>query len=302
MTFAEFLYHYEYIKLNGVLREGLANNASLFLGLALGWILLSYLAGGLNFAIILSKAIYHDDIRLHGSGNAGFTNMKRTFGTKAAIAVITGDLMKTVISVAVAMILFGADVATLSGLACILGHCFPCFYKFKGGKGVAALAAMVLVLDPITFVVLFAVFFLVVLGTKYLSMGSIMTMVLYPLFHNRIYTYIHFDILPRYFIKHGLYTDITTLDGAVTPILDIQNTLRHTPTSIMIITAVFLALFGVIMHRTNIRRILNGNENRFYIFKSQKEKAAAAAPSGEAPKSRHRLDELDEELNEQEND
>ena len=301
MTFAKFLYNYEYIKLNGFLRDTLADNAELFYGLAIGWILFSYIAGSLNFAIIMSKAVYHDDIRTHGSGNAGFTNMKRTFGTKAAIAVIVGDLMKTILSVTVAMLLFGADIATLAGLACIFGHCFPLFYKFKGGKGVAALAAMVLVLDPIVFLVLFALFAIVVIGTKYLSLGSIMAMVLYPLIHNRIYTFIHADILPEYFANHGLSTTIETLNGAIVDVPDFEYTLLHTPSAVMVIVAVFMALFGVIMHRTNIRRIWNGTENRFYISKKQKEKYESSL-SKTAPVSRHRLDELDEELSESERD
>ena len=132
MGFAKFLYQYEYLKLNGILREVLADKAMLFYVLASLWVLFSYLFGSVNFALILSKYVYHDDIRNHGSGNAGFTNMKRTFGTKAAISVIVGDIMKTVLSVTGAMLLFGADMATLAGLACILGHCFPLFYKFKG--------------------------------------------------------------------------------------------------------------------------------------------------------------------------
>jgi len=301
MTFAKFLYNYEYIKLNGFLRDTLSDNANLFYGLALGWILLSYIAGSLNFAIIISKGIYRDDIRTHGSGNAGFTNMKRTFGTKAAIAVIVGDLMKTILSVTVAMLLFGADIATLAGLACIFGHCFPLFYKFKGGKGVAALAAMVLVLDPIVFLVLFLVFALVVIGTKYLSMGSIMAMILYPLIHNRIYTFMHADVLPEYFANHGLSTTIETLNGAIVDVPDFEYTLLHTPSAIMVIVAVFMALFGVIMHRTNIRRIWSGTENRFYISKKQKEKYESTLQKA-APVSRHRLDELDEELNESDRD
>lgn len=301
MTFAKFLYNYEYIKLNGFLRDSIGGNINLFYGLAIAWIFLSYIAGSLNFAIIISNGVYHDDIRTHGSGNAGFTNMKRTFGTKAAIAVIVGDIMKTVLSVAGAMLLFGADIATLAGLACIFGHCFPLFYKFKGGKGVAALAAMVLVLDPIVFLVLFALFAIVVIGTKYLSLGSIMAMVLYPLIHNRIYTFIHADVLPEYFASHGLSTTIETLNGAIVDVPDFEYTLLHTPSAVMVIVAVFMALFGVYMHRTNIRRIWSGTENRFYISKKQKEKYEGKSTQT-APVSRHRLDELDEELNESDRD
>lgn len=286
---AKLLYQYELIKLNGLLREPLLDNAPLFLGLAVVWIAISYFLGGLNFAIIFSKLFYHDDIRKYGSGNAGFTNMKRTFGKKAAIAVIVCDFLKTVLAVGIGALLFGADIATLAGVGCILGHCFPCLYGFKGGKGVAAAGAMVLVLDPIEFVILISLFLLIVWGTKYLSMGSIMTLVLYPIIHNRIYNYIHASLLPNYFIKNGLYTSVPTLNGAVTDVADFTNTLVHTTTPVMVIVGIFLATFVVIMHRTNIRRILDGKENRFYFGKKAPEQATKSDP--------HRFDRLDDELN-----
>ena len=196
------------------------------------------------------------------------------------------------------MLLFGANTATLAGLACVLGHCFPCFYKFKGGKGVAAAATMCLILDPVVFLILITMFILIVLSTKYLSLGSIMSLILYPLIHSRIYNWFHADLLPRYFVKHGLYTEIPTLDGAVTEIDSLYNTLNHTATLPMIFVGVFLALFVVVMHRENIRRMMNGEENRFIIGKKTKAKAEAeAAAKEEAKKSRHSLDALDEELN-----
>lgn len=298
MAFAEFLYRYEYLKLNGCLRDVMAENGMLFYILCAVWIVFSYFFGSVNFALILSKYVYHDDIRKHGSGNAGFTNMRRTFGTKAGVLTLTGDFGKTLVGVLGGMILFGADTATLAGLACVLGHCFPCYYGFKGGKGVAAAATMCFILDPVVFFILLAMFVLIVLSTKYLSLGSIMTLILYPLIHSRIYNWLHGEIFPAYFIKHGLCTEIPTLDGAVSDIAPLYNTLNHTATLPMIFVGVFLALFVVVMHRTNIRRIMNGEENRFLIGKKAKEKALAeAAAKEESKKSRHRLDDLDEELN-----
>lgn len=296
-AFARFLYEYEYLKLNGILREYFTDQALLFFALCLAWVVLSYLLGSVNFAIILSKLVWQDDIRNHGSKNAGFTNMRRTFGTKAGVFTLLGDFGKTVVGVVGGMVLFGVNTATFAGLACVLGHCFPCFYKFKGGKGVAAAGTMCFILDPLVFLILFLIFVLIVLSTKYLSLGSIMALVLYPLIHSRIYNWLHASIFPAYFQKHGLYTSVPTLNGAVTEIPDFVNTLNHTATAPMIFVGIFLALFVVIMHRANIRRMMNGEENRFIIGKKAKAEARLAAEAAEgAKKSRHRLDELDEEL------
>ena len=295
---AEFLYRYEYIKLNGFLRESLADNAPLFFTLAAAWVLFSYLFGSINFALVLAKWVYHDDIRNHGSGNAGFTNMRRVFGTKAGALTLLGDFGKTIVGVLGAMLLFGANTATLAGIACVLGHCFPCFYKFKGGKGVAAAGTMCLILDPVVFLILIAMFILIVLSTKYLSLGSIMALVLYPLIHNRIYNWLHAEVLPDYFIKHGLCTVVPTLDGATAEIPELYMTLNHTASTVMIFAGLFFAVFVVIMHRGNISRMMKGEENRFIIGKKAKATALEVQKaSDEAKKSRHRLDELDEELN-----
>ncbi len=293
-SFANLLYDYEYIKLNGLLREVLADKALVFYLGAFLWILLSYILGALNFAILLSKHVYHDDIRGHGSGNAGFTNMNRVFGKRAAGLVIIGDVLKTVIAVGGSMLLFGSSIAMAAGLACILGHCFPCFYGFKGGKGVAATAGMVLILDPLSFVVLFSLFALIVLASKYVSLGSVMTIILYPLINRRIYDFLHAEVLPGYFIRHGLYTEVTTLNGAVTDVPDFVSTLSHTTSVTTLLVGIFLAVFVVYMHRANIRRIMRGEESRFSFHR--KAAAEVAATAEENKKSRHRIDELDEEL------
>lgn len=298
-SFANFIYDYEYIKLNGFLRFVLSDRAALFYTFAVLWIVFSYILGALNFAILLSKHVYHDDIRNHGSGNAGFTNMNRVFGKRAAVLVIVGDVLKTVISVGGAMLLFGSGIASMAGLACILGHCFPCFYGFKGGKGVAATAGMVLILDPASFVVLFTFFVLIVLASKYISLGSVMTVILYPLVNRSIYNFLHGKVFPQYFYNHGLYTEIETLNGAVTDIPSTVSTLSHTLPSTTLLVGIFLAVFVVYMHRANIRRIMRGEESRF-SFRKKNTLAPSPEVLEEGRKSYHRIDALDEELSDNE--
>ena len=92
----------------------------------------SYLFGSLNFAIIVSKKKYNDDIRNYGSGNAGMTNMHRVYGAKGALYTLAGDVGKQIASVFFSALLLGEPGAYLGGLFCILGHIAPVFYKFKG--------------------------------------------------------------------------------------------------------------------------------------------------------------------------
>ncbi len=298
-SFAEFVYDYEFVKLNGLLREAFFDKALLFYILAAIWIAASYFLGGLNFAILVSKKLYNDDVRTHGSGNAGFTNMRRTYGMKVGALVFLGDLLKTIIAVLGAMLLFGRDTATLAGLACILGHCYPCFFSFKGGKGIATIAAMVLVLDPVVFLVLFVIFAIIVLSSKYLSLGSVMAVLLYPLLLRSIYNFIHTSLLPEYFIKHGLYETVETLDGAVTSIEELTVTLNHSISAVMILVAVFIAAFITFKHRENIKRIMAGNENKFYLSSKHKKSHIPedVMKNEKSGKTLHRIDEIDEELN-----
>ncbi len=151
----------------------------------------SYLLGSVNTAIIVSKLVYKDDVRKHGSGNAGMTNMLRTYGKKAAGLTLFGDMMKTVISLFIAGVIFGFNyvggVSTgdgfcyVAGLFVVIGHVFPIFYKFKGGKGVLATATMALILSPVPFLILFAIFALIVGITKYVSLGSVVVGIFYPI-------------------------------------------------------------------------------------------------------------------------
>jgi acyl-phosphate glycerol 3-phosphate acyltransferase len=143
--------------------------------------IVAYLLGSLNFAVIISKRKFHDDIRNYGSGNAGMTNMLRTYGKSAAGFTLLGDAGKAALSILLGALLNGVIGAYAAGFFCIVGHMFPIYYKFKGGKGVVTSAVMILMLDPRVFLILFSVFLLIVFSTKYMSLGSIMGMLLYPL-------------------------------------------------------------------------------------------------------------------------
>ncbi len=104
--------------------------------------LIGYLLGSFNFALILSRKMYKDDIRKHGSKNAGTTNMMRTYGSKAAGLTILGDMLKAVVAVILGALLMGLYFGGYAAaLGCVVGHVFPVFFGFKGGKGVATAAA-----------------------------------------------------------------------------------------------------------------------------------------------------------------
>lgn len=137
-------------------------------------LLMGYLIGSCNFAIIYSKLFKKDDIRRHGSGNAGATNVLRTYGKGPAAAVFALDLAKGIIAVLIARAFYPhTDVcACLAAFGAILGHNFPCYYDFKGGKGVATSFATLLVLDWRVALIALGVFILVVLITRYVSVSS----------------------------------------------------------------------------------------------------------------------------------
>ena len=189
-----------------------------------------YFLGGINTAILISKAVYHEDIRDFGSHNAGMTNMMRTYGKSAAIGTLVGDLLKTVIAVLIARMILGEPGAYIAGTASVIGHIYPCYFGFKGGKGVATAAMMVLMTNPLCFVILFALFVLIVLGFKYISLGSVMCLMLYPLLLNRF----------------GVIGIVPTLCSFI------------------------VAALIVFKHKDNIKRLMNGTENKFSFKKSKK--------------------------------
>ena len=151
---------------NGII--GYNSHIALFvLGIVI-CVVVPYLLGSLNFAVIISKSRYKDDVRTHGSGNAGATNMLRTHGKSAAALTLLGDLLKAVVSVLLALFLMPGDgFAYIAGLCCMLGHAFPVYYGFKGGKGVVVAAGTMLVLNPLVFLTCIGVWALVIIFTKF---------------------------------------------------------------------------------------------------------------------------------------
>ena len=212
-----------------------------------------YLLGSLNFGVILSKVLYHDDVRKYGSGNAGATNMLRTYGKGAGIATMVLDMMKCLVSVLIGWLLLPTFVSTeiipdsatiiqifnplyLAGLGCIVGHIFPCFYKFKGGKGVSSVAMLMFCASPVVGLIELVCFVVIVAGTKFVSLASVMCAALYPIFLNALCFGFPF--------------------GA-----------KGFP----ILISLIISALVIFMHRENIKRIYNGTESKLSFSKKSKE-------------------------------
>lgn len=211
---------------------------------------IGYLLGSVNSAIIISRVLYHDNIRTHGSGNPGMTNMMRTYGKTAAALTLIGDMAKTALSVGIGALLLAESGMYIAGLFSVIGHMFPVFFGFKGGKGVASTAALVLCTEPLAFLLLALMFVGIVAATKFLSLGSIMGVMLYPIVLNRVY------LLVR--------------DPEGVPFI---------PTVVSFIVMVLV----VARHRDNIRRLMKGEENKFSFKKSVKTVDAVAENTDPEP-------------------
>ncbi|SDM68393.1 glycerol-3-phosphate acyltransferase PlsY [Fictibacillus solisalsi] len=136
-------------------------------------LLLSYVIGSVPFALIVGKWGYGIDIRQHGSGNLGGTNTFRILGKKAGFIVTISDILKGTLA-ACLPVLFHTDLHILvAGIPAVLGHCYPIFARFRGGKAVATSAGILLFYAPLMFVVLVAVFFVVLYLSKYVSLSSL---------------------------------------------------------------------------------------------------------------------------------
>lgn len=199
----------------------------------------SYLLGSVNSAITVCKIWKKSDIRDYGSNNAGLTNVLRVFGKGPAIVTLLLDLAKGICAVLVCrglvthvfdVTFFNNDrfIGYVAGLAVILGHIFPIFYGFHGGKGVLVAATTLITIDPLTCLFAVLVFAVVVAVTKYVSIGSIAAAFSYPIF----------TMLTQY-LRH--------IDGAW------QNMLM----------ALAIAFLITYMHRPNIKRLREGTENKF---------------------------------------
>ena len=131
-----------------------------------------YLLGSFSMSIVLSRTALGADVREKGSGNAGATNMARVYGWKAGFLTLGGDMLKAGLAVLLGWLLLGDWGLTAGGIAAITGHCFPVFYKFKGGKGISVGAAIGLAIDWRVFVTIILVFLIVALLTKKVSARS----------------------------------------------------------------------------------------------------------------------------------
>ena len=144
-------------------------------------VIVAYLLGSISFAVLVVRAKTGKDIRSEGSGNAGATNVLRSYGKKLALAVALADVAKGAVAVFL-MRLVTADPrwAAAAGFAAILGHVFPLFYGFRGGKGVATAVGAFLVLTPLALLVCLGVFLAIVATTRYVSLGSVVALALLP--------------------------------------------------------------------------------------------------------------------------
>ena len=209
-------------------------NTVLMVASALIIIVSAYLLGSINFAIIISGKKYKQDIREFGSKNAGMTNMMRTYGKKAAGYTLLGDALKAVVACLIGYALLGHLGSYIAGLFCIVGHIFPAFYGFKGGKGVVTTAISILMCDPFIFLILITIFVIIVLFTRYISLGSVICVMLYPIILDRITNF---------------------FSGSSTPYA---------------IFAVIIAVLVVVKHWANIKRLMSGTESKFSFKKSVK--------------------------------
>ncbi len=213
---------------------------------AVAVVAVSYLLGSINSAIIVSKLVYRDDVRKHGSGNPGTTNMLRTFGKSAALMTLLGDMAKTALSILLAGFFFGFHyvhavswgdgLCYVAGLFSVLGHVFPIYYGFKGGKGVLSTATMVLILSPIPFLILIALFIALVAWTKYVSLGSVTAAVLYPV------------------VLHAAF-----------------NIIGIPESGLAALSSIIIAILVVWCHRANLVRISNRTENKISFGKKKPE-------------------------------
>lgn len=189
--------------------------------------LISYLLGCVNGALLTSKVFYRDDVRRHGSGNAGLTNFYRTYGAKYAWCVIAVDMLKAAVAVEVGVLVIGAIPGKyFAALFCIIGHMFPVFYKFKGGKGILCGGMALILIDWRIALVGWGLFLLLWAITKYVSLGSVCAAVSFP-----IMTYVVFGNM-------RIVGEVAT-------------------------EALLMAVLVIWAHRGNIKRLLHGKESRF---------------------------------------
>ena len=207
----------------------------------------AYFCGCFNGAVIVSKYILRDDVRTHGSGNAGLTNFYRTFGGPLTFVVILTDVLKAVVAILFSRWLFYAAFSSLfsatgtielwntmaeywAGLFCLLGHMFPCMFHFKGGKGILSGGTIAIMIDWRIALVVWGGFLILTALTKYVSLGSCWAGASFP------------------FVTWFVYHDV-------------------------LLTILAVVIGGLILwkHRGNIVRLIHGNENKFSLHRKKQE-------------------------------
>lgn len=189
--------------------------------------IVGYLLGSISVAIILSKLLFKKDVRDSGSGNAGATNVARTFGIGVGIATLVGDILKTVLSSLIGYLVIGFPGMYFALFGCFLGHCFPIYFKFKGGKGVAVGCTLALICDWKAALIGVALFIIAFVITKRVSVGSILAAIGIPVSHLIINGF-NYGIFPLFVICGSLI---------------------------------------VFLHRENIKRLIKGTEPEFKLKK-----------------------------------
>ena len=198
---------------------------------------ISYLLGNLNGAVVISRLIAHEDVRTKGSGNAGLTNFTRNYGSRTSIFVIVIDVGKAVLSCLLGGWLLGqhgyrVEGVALGGLCVILGHDFPALLGFRGGKGILSGVTVAMMMDWRIGLVVFGIFLVAYLATKYVSLGSILSSGSF----GGIYAFFHWE-----------YT-------------------------FAVIVGFTLSFLIVWMHRANIARLLKGQERKTNLLGKGKQK------------------------------
>ena len=221
--------------------------------------LAGYLLGSINSSIILTWLLKdREDIREFGSGNAGMTNVLRTVGKKAAVLTFAGDFLKCV----VALLLSQAFVALLApesvefygvaryvaGVACVLGHIFPIYYGFRGGKGVVTSAAMIALTDWRVFLLVLLTFAIVFAAKRIVSLASVVCAALYPVFTFLFLFLVEFSGSPL--ANHG--------DRSLAYVLFATA------------ASLFIGLTVVVKHKANIGRLLRGEEKPITLGKGKR--------------------------------
>ena len=204
---------------------------------AVAMAVIAYFCGCFNGAVIVSKYILRDDVRTHGSGNAGLTNFFRTFGGPLTLVVILCDVLKAVVAilvgVAIARNFIVDDIPVLilakywSALFCLLGHIFPCMFGFKGGKGILSGGTIAIMIDWRVALLVWGGFLILVALTRYVSLGSVFAAAGFP-------------FGTWFFVSHDV---------------------------VILALAVCLGALVIYMHRGNIQRLLKGEERKLSFHK-----------------------------------